>query len=91
MAHTALLLQVREEGLVERRPLTLREEDALASASDELVAFAIRPPAGAIALERDGEIVAAWTRKGALRLAELLAPAHEALAATILDGYRQTR
>ncbi len=91
MAHTALLLQDREEGVVERRALTVREEEALASVSGKLVAFAVRPPSGAIALERNGEITAAWTREGALRLAELHPPAHEALAATILDGYRQTR
>jgi hypothetical protein len=54
----------------------------------ELVAFVTPPEQGAIAHERGGEIVAAWSREGALRLAQLLPPAYEGLAAAIRERHQ---
>src|SRR5207247_5951008 len=45
----------------DRHPLDPADEEALASAYRELVAFATSGEEGAIAHERDGEVVAAWS------------------------------
>lgn len=84
---SALLLRGAESGVEDRQPLGPAEEDALAPAFRELVSFATAPEQGAIAHERDGEIVAGWTREGALRLAQLLPPAFEELAAAIRERH----
>jgi hypothetical protein len=80
---SVLLLRGAESAVGDRHPLRPAEEDALAPAFRELVSFATPPEQGALALERDGDIVAGWTREGALRLAQLLPPAFEELASAI--------
>lgn len=69
-------------------PLAAGEEEALASAFSELVAFTAPPEQGAIALERDGEVSAAWSREGARRLAQALPPALADLARAIRERHQ---
>ena len=87
MAGVLLLCGV-ESGPGDRYALSAAEEEALASAFRELVAFATPPEQGSIAHGRDGSIVAAWTREGALRLAQLLPPAYGDLAAAIVGRHQ---
>jgi hypothetical protein len=82
---SVLLLRGAESGVEDRHLVGPAEE--LAPAFPELVSFATPPEQGAIALERDGDVVAGWTREGALRLAQLLPPAFEELAAAIRERH----
>lgn len=72
----------------ERRTLDAAEEEALAAVSSGLVAFVAPPEQAVIAHERDGEVTRAWTREGALRLAELLPPASAELATVLRERYQ---
>jgi hypothetical protein len=73
----------------DRWALDVRDEEVFAAAARELVRFAVDPAAGAIAHERDGELVAGWTADGARRLAQLLPPAYADLAEAILQRHRR--
>jgi hypothetical protein len=88
MASVLLLRGSGSEG-GDRVPLDAGDEEALASAYRELVAFATSSDEGAIAHERDGEIVAAWSQEGALRLAQLLPPAYGDLANAIRERHQE--
>jgi hypothetical protein len=83
-----LLLRGVESSIEDRYPLDPAADEALSSASRELVSFATSAEQGAIAHERDGEIVAAWNHEGALRLAQLLPPAYAELANTIRQRHQ---
>jgi hypothetical protein len=85
---TVLLLRGIESGDQDRRALDERENEALAIAARELVSFATPADQGAVVHERDGEVVAAWTSEGALRLADLLPPAHDGLASEIRSRHQ---
>jgi hypothetical protein len=85
---SVLLLRGVDAEPDERRPLNAREDKAVAAAASELVSFAVSADQGAVAHERAGQITAAWTRDGALRLAELLPPAFTELATAIRERYR---
>jgi hypothetical protein len=85
---SVLLLRGVEGSVGDRYPLDPGADEALSAASRELVSFATAAEQGAIAHERDGEIVAAWSREGALRLAQLLPPAYAELANTIQDRHQ---
>jgi hypothetical protein len=87
---SVLLLRGAESGAGDRHPLSPAEEDALVPAFRELVSFVTPPEQGAIALERDGETVAGWSREGALRIVALLPPAFEELAAAIRERHEAT-
>jgi hypothetical protein len=73
----------------DRYPLDAGDEELLAPAFRELVGFATSGEQGAIAHERDGELVAAWSREGALRLAQLLPPAYAELANAIRERHQE--
>jgi hypothetical protein len=83
-----LLLRGVEGSSEDRYPLDPAADEALSAAYRELVSFATPAEQGAIAHERDGEIVAAWSHEGALRLAQLLPPAYAELANTIHERHQ---
>lgn len=83
-----LLLRGIDGSVEDRYPLDLAAEEALSAAARQLVSFATPGEQGAIAHELDGEIVASWSREGALRLAQLLPPAYAELSNTIQDRYQ---
>ena len=85
-----LLLRGAESGVEDRHPLSPAEEDALAPAFRELVSFVTPLEDGAIALERNGNIVTGWSQEGALRIAAVLPPAFEELAAAIRERHEIT-
>ncbi len=86
---SVLLLRGPGSDAEDRHPLDAGDEEALASAYRELVGFATSVEDGAIAHERDGEIVAAWNHEGALRLAQLLPPAYGDLANAIRERHQE--
>jgi len=86
---SVLLLRGSGSEAGDRVPLNAGDEEALASAYRELVAFATSSDEGAIAHERNGEIVAAWSQEGALRLAQLLPPAYGDLANAIRERHQE--
>jgi hypothetical protein len=85
---TELLLRGPESPPVDRCGLDERGEEMLAAAARELIAYTTSRENGAIALERDGEIVAVWSHEGALRLAQLVPPAFAELASAILQRHQ---
>jgi hypothetical protein len=85
---SALLLCGPGGDATDRWPLEAHDEEIVAAAARDLVAYAVDPPGAAIAHERDGEIVAAWSADGARRLAQLLPPAYAELAEAILQRHR---
>ncbi len=87
MAST-LLLRGAASGPSDRHRLDERDEEMLACAFRDLISYSSSEKDGAIAHERDGEIVAAWNRDGALRLAQLVPPAYAELSSAILERHR---
>jgi hypothetical protein len=86
---SVLLLRGIGSGPVDRHPLGDEDEELLAPVFRELVGFATSGEQGAIARERDGEIVAAWSQEGALRLAQRLPPAYGDLANAIRERHQE--
>jgi hypothetical protein len=86
---TILLLRGLGSGSGDRRPLDAQDEELLAPIFRELVGFAVSPEQGAIALERDGEVVAAWSQEGALRMAQGVPPAYGDLASSIRERHQE--
>jgi hypothetical protein len=82
-----LLLRGVEGSSADRHPLDSEDEELLAPVFRELVGFATSPEQGAIALERDGEVVTAWSQEGALRMAQRLPPAYAELANAIRERH----
>lgn len=86
---SALLLRGPGSGPSDRWPLEARDEEIVALALRDLVQYAVDPQRGAIAHERDGEVIAAWDEEGALRLAQLLPPVYSDLAEAIVQRHRR--
>ena len=84
---SALLLRGPGSEAPDRWPLEDHDEEIVAAALRELVQYTVGAQRGAIAHERDGEIIAAWDEEGAHRLAQLLPPAYSELAAAILERH----
>jgi hypothetical protein len=85
---SALLLRGRGSEARDRWPLEAGDEEAVAAAARELVAYTADPTDAPIAHERDGQIIAAWDVDGARRLAQLLPPAYAELSEAILERHR---
>lgn len=68
---------------------TLEDDDeaALATVLGQLAPFVTRPEDAAVVHERDGEVIAAWDRSGAVRLARALPPAYGELTDALVDRY----
>jgi hypothetical protein len=73
----------------DRHPLHAEDDELLAPVFRELVGLATSADQGAIALERDGEVVAAWSQEGALRMAQRLPPAYGDLANAIRERHQE--
>ena len=84
-----LLLRGVGSSSADRRPLDADDEELLAPVFRELVGFAVSGEQGAIALERDGEIAAAWSQEGALRMAQGLPPVYSELATAIRERHQE--
>jgi len=86
---SVLLLRGVEGSSADRHPLDAEDEELLAPVLRELVGFATSAEQGAIALERDGEVVTAWSQEGALRMAQSLPPAYGELANAIRERHQE--
>ena len=88
MTSELLLAGVQSTG-EERRTLDDHDEDVLASVLSGLAAYTADPASAALVHMRHGEVISAWDRAGALRLAQALPPAYGELAEAIVGRYER--
>lgn len=81
-----LLIAGTESAPEERWQLNDHDEEILSSVLRELAPYATPAEQAAVVHERDGEVISAWDRDGALRLAQALQPAYGELAETLVRG-----